>query len=241
MSASSFLTSAGKTGLPALFGETRRGENRLMKRYHTFLALFILLLTMALGASATLADPAGETPPFPTYGSVIYPCRFQYSDATKVWSAGNSMHGRDIGYISVGETDDGRYQVRVIEKFNWDINVKSLEGNLRGTITQEYTDQSGTVGYWVGTIEGRLHGEFIDIDAPQPLEVWFGEGKGVFEGQGLFEGLRMKSAWRQELHLDQPADACAADMPAPGEEPWPVKTLIDHYVIETTGSWPADN
>jgi hypothetical protein len=211
-----------------------------MYRYSSILILLFLFLAMTLGVSLASAGPADETPPFPTYSSVIYPCKFQYSEDTLVWTAGNTQHGRSIGYVSVGETADGMYQVRVVEEFDWDVNVKTFQGNLRGTLTQEYTDQSGAVGYWVGTIEGRLHAEFIDIGAPQPLEVWFGEGKGVFDGQGLFEGLRMKSAWRQELHLDQPAAACAAELPAEGEEPWPVKTLIDHYVIEADGTWPSE-
>jgi hypothetical protein len=210
-----------------------------MYRYSSILVLLILLLTMTLGVSLVSADPAGETPPFPTYSSVIYPCRFQYSEDTLVWNAGNTQHGRNIGYVSVGTAAEGKYQVRVVEEFDWDVNLKTFEGNLRGTLTQEYTNVlTGEVGRWVGTIEGTLHAEFIDIGAPEPLEVWFGEGKGVFDGQGLFEGLRMKSAWRQELHLDQPAAACAEDPPAEGEEPWPVKTLIDHTVIEAEGFWP---
>lgn len=208
-----------------------------MKRFYFFLFILTTLFILVLGVSVAMARPASDTPPFPTYSSSAYPCKFQYSEATKVWDAGSTSHGRNIGMISVGATDDGMYQVRWTEDIDWDANLKKFEGNSRATITQEYTNHNGEVGYWVGTIEGRLYAKFIDIGLPEPLEVWFAEGKGVFDGEGLFEGLRMKSAYRQELNLEQPEE-CSGDLPLPGEEPWPVVTLVDHYVIETTGTWP---
>jgi hypothetical protein len=223
-----------------------QGGVKTMKRFFPSLILVSMLLVLVLGVSAVMADPGKDTPPFPVVTSTIHPCKYQYTEDTKIWDAGHSRHGRNIGQIAVGQTDDGMFQVRNMEVLNWDVNMMHYEGTVHGTAITEHTNlQTNEVIRFVGTTSGRLHAEFFDIPGlPEPLEVWFGEGKGIYHGEYPYEGLKVKSVWWQELCepwpecIVQPAPECANDLPLPGEEVWPVVTYVESYIIESTGTWP---
>ena len=147
---------------------------------------------------------------------------------------------RNVALINFGETNDEatgdwEYEVKTIEDLNWNFDLVKEKGWVWGKITQEYTDEHGNVGLWVGVIMGKS----IMNDQGVPLA----DGKGFFYGKGLFKGLRMRSNWRQETHFDQPAEACIGHEPQGEDErdPLPVKTLIDHYLIGIKGGQASDD
>jgi hypothetical protein len=203
-----------------------------MKRFYSLLVSITTLLVMVVVVSTAIASPVGEKSSVPTFSSTIYPCKYDYTDAKEMYLK-NTIHVRNAVLYNYGATDDGAYNVKTIETLSWNFNSSIGEGVVSGPITQEYSDASGKiVGVWVGTIEGKVSMDESGV----PLAV----GKGVFDGEGLFEGLRMKSIWRQEPYFDPPAACIGHEPTTEGDErpAYPVRTFIDHYVIETTGTWP---
>lgn len=212
-----------------------------MKHVNHILLLASIFVVVALGLAAAVVQSAAAEPPSPAYTSIIYPCRYDVTNAVAFYPTDKELK-RNVLLYNYGETNglDPNYRVETIETLSWNFNFAKGKGVVWGPIEQNYYSPSAgpgddPVGTWVGTIVGRTYWD------PE-FEVPLAEGNGFFVGLGDFAGLRMKSAWRQEHNPDGVEVVCAGQLPDPDNEnelaAWPVKTLIIHYVIETTGTWP---